>query len=126
MHSQALFGIIIAIGLLLTILFLWRRTSGVQKPNRLHLKRQSTLRNVPATISKEAMAESKVSPNEKNLNVLFMYNGHSFDAHEVLGLPAGANRKMIEEAYRATLAKVDLKSQEFIKAAYQALLTNLS
>lgn len=126
MQSQVLFSILIAVGLILAFLFLWRRTSGVQKPNRLHLKKQSSQRNVPATISPEAMAESKVSPNEKNLNVFFMFNGHSFDAHEVLGLPAGANRQMIEAAYRTSLARVAPESQEFIRAAYQALLTNLS
>ena len=77
------------------------------------------------TISKETLAESSVGPNEKNLNVLFMYNGHSFDAHEVLGLPAGANRKMIEAGYQAALARMQPDSREFLKAAYQALIASL-
>lgn len=97
----------------------------MQKPHRLHMKK-TTVRNIPANISKEALAESKLAPNEKNLNVLFMYNGHSFDAHEVLGLPAGANRKMIEAGYQAALKSVRPESQEFLKAAYQALIASMS
>jgi len=37
---------------------------------------------------------------ERSLNCQFMFNGHSFDAYEVLGLPAGAS---LDACLRATL-----------------------
>ncbi len=33
----------------------------------------------------------KKPPGPKALNVMFNYNGHSWDAYEVLGVPAGSN-----------------------------------
>lgn len=126
MHSQVLFGIFIAVSLFIAMLFLWRKDSSVLKPNRLYFKKQKSYRDVPAVLSQETLAESKITAQEKNLNVLFMYNGHSFDAHEVLGIPAGANRKMVEEAYALATSKMSSDSREFLQAAYQALMMNLN
>lgn len=58
---------------------------------------------------------------ERSLNVVFNYNGHSWDAYEVLGLPAGSGRDRVREALAANLAKVDLSSRGFIEAAYRAI-----
>lgn len=133
MHSQALLGIFITVGLFLIILFLRQRNSGIQQPHRLYLKKESAKnlpnqRNAPEVrpevISKEALEEGKIGAKEKNLNVLFMFNGHSFDAHEVLGIPAGASRKMIEEAYVMAQAKAG-GQKEFVEAAYQALIISV-
>jgi hypothetical protein len=125
MSSQAVFLLFILAGLFILGIFLWRRTSGVDKPNRLHLKRNGLRPNIPANISKETAEFGAVNPGEKNLNVLFMFNGHSWDAHEVLGLPAGAGRQMIEEAYKKAIARVSPDSKDFIEAAYQALKVSL-
>ena len=47
---------------------------------------------------------------ERPLNVVFNYNGHSWDAYEVLGLPAGSSLEMVQQAYREALATADQNS----------------
>lgn len=58
---------------------------------------------------------------ERVLNVVFNYNGHSWDAHEVLGIPAGSSFDKVKAAYQASLAKVEADSHAFLEAAYQAI-----
>jgi len=65
---------------------------------------------------------SHVQPRgERPLNVVFNYNGHSWDAYEVLGLPAGSSMEKVEDAYRDALRSVDPGSRGFMEAAYQAI-----
>ena len=56
------------------------------------------------------------------LNVFFNYNGHTFDAYEVLGVPAGSNLAEIKSAYQKTLTAHDDSTKPFYKAAYEAIL----
>ncbi|KYG64568.1 hypothetical protein AZI85_03930 [Bdellovibrio bacteriovorus] len=58
----------------------------------------------------------------KSLNVMFNYNGHTWDAYEVLGVPAGASIKLVTEAYQVALRRCDKESMEFIETAYRAIL----
>ncbi|WP_374078715.1 hypothetical protein [Bdellovibrio bacteriovorus] len=58
----------------------------------------------------------------KSLNVMFNYNGHSWDAYEVLGVPAGASIKLVTEAYQAAIRRSDKDSVEFLETAYHAIL----
>lgn len=60
-------------------------------------------------------------PDEVELNVIFQFNGHSFDAFEVLGLPAGSNIDSVEKAYKQLLANCDKESREFYDFAYKAI-----
>ncbi|WII73626.1 hypothetical protein QJS83_07035 [Bdellovibrio sp. 22V] len=60
----------------------------------------------------------------KNLNVMFNYNGHCWDAYEVLGVPAGASIKLVTEAYQTALRRSDKESVEFLETAYNAILNN--
>ncbi len=60
-------------------------------------------------------------PIERPLNVVFNYNGHSWDAFEVLGVPAGSSYEKVIEAYHAALNSVDATSRPFIHAAFQAI-----
>ena len=61
-------------------------------------------------------------PRPKILNVMFNYNGHSWDAYEVLGVPAGANIAMVTEAYHTAVRRSDKESIEFLETAYKAIL----
>jgi len=61
------------------------------------------------------------SSGERPLNVVFNYNGHSWDAYEVLGLPAGSGPEKVEQAYREALKTVDAGSRSFLEAAYRAI-----
>lgn len=61
---------------------------------------------------------------ERSLNVMFNYNGHSWDAYEVLGLPAGSTIENVESSYKANLSRIDQASRPFIEAAYQAIISH--
>lgn len=65
------------------------------------------------------------SAAEKTLNTLFNYNGHTWDAYEVLGLPAGSSIARVDEAYKDCVSK-QASSRDFLDAAYQAIRTQNS
>lgn len=58
---------------------------------------------------------------ERPLNVIFNYNGESWDAYEVLGLPAGSSQERVEAAFNDSMGRVDDKSKPFMLAAYDAI-----
>ncbi len=58
----------------------------------------------------------------KTLNVHFVYNGHTWDAYEVLGVPAGSSLRTVTQSYQAAIKKADPQSRSFLDAAYQAIL----
>lgn len=61
-------------------------------------------------------------PSEtRQLNVFFNWNGHTWDAFEVLGLPAGAGRDSVVQAFHACRAKSP-DSTAFLQAATDAIL----
>ena len=62
-------------------------------------------------------AESQI----KNLNVIFIYNGHSFDAFEVLGLPAGSSLKQAEAVFQAQSKGVNAEKYDFLQSALTAI-----
>lgn len=62
-----------------------------------------------------------IAGGSRDLNVIFNFNGHSWDAYEVLGLPAGSSPDQVETAYRMALEKVDESSKEFIHTAFRAI-----
>lgn len=61
------------------------------------------------------------SAGSRNLNVLFMYNGHTWDAYDVLGCPAGASLERAVAAFNAEKAKASPESVEFLEAALEAI-----
>lgn len=73
------------------------------------------------TLSSEVESLQSVSPREKNLNVLFNYNGHTWDAYEVLGLPAGASLDQVRVAYEKECSKVSPDSREFLTTAFRSI-----
>ncbi len=58
---------------------------------------------------------------EISLNVLFNWNGHTWDAYEVLGLPAGSSRDKVNSAFQTARGKADPESVPFLQAAYDAI-----
>lgn len=58
---------------------------------------------------------------ERPLNVVFNYNGHSWDAYEVLGLPAGSSPERVREAYAKALETVSDDSRGILEAAHRAI-----
>lgn len=66
------------------------------------------------------------SSGERSLNVFFQWNGHTWDAYETLGVPAGSSREAVAKAYQQAVAQSDPESVPFFKAAYEAILKNQS
>lgn len=68
-------------------------------------------------------SQMAAAPSVKALNVIFNYNGHSWDAYEVLGVPAGASLPMVTAAYQSALKRcAEPESLEFLETAYRAIL----
>jgi hypothetical protein len=113
----------------LSILFLRR---GSNSPVQLRLKkgdpapplapvqpRQKAARP-PAAVPRES-----ARPKEISLNAFFNWNGHSFDAYEALGIPAGSSLESAHSAYLQAIsgaaASGDEDSKLFFKAALEAI-----
>lgn len=76
-----------------------------------------------ANVAKQLHPDYKNPEMAKNLNVLFNYNGHAWDAYEVLGVPAGASLPMVTAAYqKAVQEQVAHQSLDFLETAYKAIL----
>lgn len=60
-------------------------------------------------------------PGERSLNVVFNYNGETWDAYEVLGLPAGSGIDSVDYALKEMIERVDISSKPFIEAAARAI-----
>lgn len=58
---------------------------------------------------------------ERELNVIFQFNGHDFDAYEVLGVAAGSSLERVEQNYRALLAGTPDDGHELYRLAYEAI-----
>lgn len=63
------------------------------------------------------------SNQSKDLNILFNYNGHTWDAYEVLGLPAGASLVDVTKAYQGMLKTSEPDSHEFLETAFKTILS---
>ena len=57
----------------------------------------------------------------RELNVFFNWNGHTWEAFEVLGIPAGSSRDIVVAAFHASRAKSP-DSTPFFQAATDAIL----
>lgn len=104
------------------ILFLlYRRDNKSQKPSKLNFSKNT--RTIDSD-GFEAVFREKQENNdqyEKVLNILFQFNGETWDAYEVLGLPAGSNVLEAEKAYEIAL-KEGRDSEAFLRAALNAII----
>jgi hypothetical protein len=127
MSSQSFLWINVGLAIAMAGLFVIGR-SRIRAPARLHLRPSFSKYNpkIPpeAVLSEEI---SKVSGDEglgiKNLNVMFMYNGHSWDAFEVLGIPAGSKMPAVQAAYELALRHSKPESHPFLETAYKSILS---
>ena len=134
MTSQAFLLLNLSVGGFLILAF-WFGRSRIKAPARLKLRGGGTATSAmgfgsqhsqnltPMVISAEALkASTEFSPiKQKSLNVIFMYNGHSWDAYEVLGIPAGSRLEAVREAYKKALANTEPASLPFIECALKAI-----
>ena len=59
--------------------------------------------------------------SSKQLSIFFMFNGHDWEAHQVLGIPQGAGVDVATRAYQEQLKTADPSSYEFYEAAHAAI-----
>jgi hypothetical protein len=57
----------------------------------------------------------------KQLSIFFMYNGHDWEAHEVLGIPQGSGVDVATKAYQDQLKTAQPSTYEFLECAYNAI-----
>ncbi|WP_413575302.1 hypothetical protein ACLVWU_13420 [Bdellovibrio sp. HCB290] len=76
----------------------------------------------PVAATRPAVHPDLEQRKSKNLNVIFSYNSHTWDAYEVLGVPAGASIKTVTEAYQTQIRRCEKESVDFFETAYKAIL----
>jgi len=74
-------------------------------------------------------AKNQVEGKARSLNIMFNYNGHTFDAYEVLGVPGGANLAQVTQAYQKSKKKSEFvsnkSSRDIVDLAYEVLKREL-
>jgi hypothetical protein len=148
-NSQQLIIINLIIGLLLLAYFLVGVATSKQKPpTRLNLRagdepasedlpevnpRTKTMKALPPprAVGEDANAAGQIKEDAafrvaaekaRDLSLYFIYNGHDWEAHDVLGVPRGAPLSQVTEVYQALLKTSDPSTFEFFDTAYKTLL----
>jgi hypothetical protein len=67
------------------------------------------------------LEEQDLPAASRQLNVFFNWNGHTWDAYEVLGVPAGSSRESVIQAFHVARGKSP-DSIAFLQAATDAIL----
>jgi hypothetical protein len=135
-NSQQLFYLNIIMGAFFIAYIVFGR-SKQKSPTKLNMRvaNNSDLKFVESNIKsnivqqisepKQSLLEPEVisiKKNTKQLSIFFMYNGHDWEAHEVLGIPQGASVDIATKAYQEELKTAKPSSYEFLEAAYNAIL----
>lgn len=58
---------------------------------------------------------------ERSINVIFQYNGHSWDAYEVLGISAGTSKGEAEVAADKLIKSASRDQKKFYMSAIDAI-----
>ena len=105
--------------ILLAFYFLWPKRPAIRF-KAYHFKKGQP----PARPYRSMDLTSFPESFERSLTVHFNFNGHEWEAYEILGLPAGSSMESVEVAYREMMASVESESQPFVDAAYRAIKEN--
>jgi hypothetical protein len=108
--------------LLLGLYFIYSFLKGQRSltPSRLNLK--ALKKTNPSQQLSDPHLSVELQEKIRSLNVMFMYNGHNFDAHEVLGLQPGSSLEEVKEAFAKTMKRATPESKDFIETALRAVL----
>ncbi len=108
--------------LLLAYMYFWRAKI---QPSRLKLTESKKRIEAAPKSSRDAGPGAQAPPaaptKERVLNVIFQFNGHDFDAYEVLGVRAGSGLDAVEKAYRSLLSKTATDEHEFYRKAFESI-----
>ena len=107
-------------------------------PTRLNMRAKDSDGKKPVVLEPEAETAKTIVPKAvggynpkiipiepppvtRTLAVIFMYNGHDWEAHDVLGVPQGASMHEITKVYQQLVKKSDARSLQFYEHAYAAI-----
>ena len=135
-NSQLLLFLNLGIGLLLVLYYVLGRHKPKQ-PTRLNMRAKNSDKKMPIVLEAEGKQEVAVTgelhdvsqgrlegsrtDGSRSLAVIFMYNGHDWEAHDVLGVPQGASMHQVTMAYQELVKKTDARSLQFYEHAYSAI-----
>ncbi len=120
---------LVGIAAVFIVYFIWvfyRGRNGFVQPARLSLKAKETpapaFRNETVLKPEPSILKPESTPSkERHLSIHFNFNGHSFEAHEILGVPQGCSLVEVEKAYQQALLKNQSDSKEFLEMALIAI-----
>lgn len=106
------------------LLTLFVRGSRRQDPSRLrfgpHALPPSSIKDV-LILQRSTRTKETSDRAQRNLNVFFNYNGETFDAYEILGVPAGCSIATAREQYQTAFAAKSESERRLYDAALLAL-----
>ncbi len=123
--------VVLAVILAGVVLSFFVNRRSMNAPSRLKMGGTKWSPSAGASLQPKSSSPSEVAPETqewrprrekpKNLNIFFNYNGHSWDAYEVLGVPAGSSYENIVASFNEACATTQTESHEFLKAALVAI-----
>lgn len=124
-NSQLLLYLNLGFGLLLVLYFLLGRPK-TKPPTRLNMRAKETLDKKPLVLEPEIKKEVIIAPEVpretvRSLAVIFIFNGHDFEAHEALGVPQGSSMHLVTTRYQELVKTADAGSLQFYEQAYLAI-----
>lgn len=95
-----------------------------RKPGRLTPSSDAPEPLVPKELSNQLPNERDLPPAAvRNQNgIFFAFNGHEWDAYEVLGCPQEAGLDQVTKEYQSLLRTSDPSTFDFYEAAYLSIL----
>ncbi len=90
------------------------------------VKESNVAKNLPMNmqdaVRQKDQKNARNNAQTKSLNQFFNYNGHTWDAYEVLGVPGGSSLEKVTAAYQKSLKSTSKESHEFLETAYKSIL----
>lgn len=119
MNSQYIVFIQVFIVTAIVLLIISRR-GATPKPTVLNLSNDSKEKTKIKKYQSINFTETG-EVKAKVLNVIFMWNGHTWDAYEVFGLPAGSPMTHVHQRFNELKSKSDEGQQLFLMEALKAI-----
>jgi hypothetical protein len=107
------------------LIFLWGRNRS-KEPSQLKVTASAKKPPAKGPLAPTSSSDNReaLSEDPRDLTTQFMYNGHNWEAYEVLGLAKGSTMEQVKAAFELSLQKTNPNSHEFLKTALSVILTD--